>query len=200
MNDYISFSAKPNRLEGMPASLSSLFDSFQNLAGDPANFGRRRAVVRSAQKVAAQFNQASSQLNVLENDLKGSIQKDVVQANQALADLAGLQRGLDALASRLIATVNSIYSSGRDLNGGTGRDFFTGAGASDIGVNNIVADDLSQLQAGGAARAQGNNLVARDLAKLGSQNVWGPVDQTFVESHAQTLSKLGNTLRAATMI
>jgi flagellar hook-associated protein 1 FlgK len=45
--------------------------------------------------------------------------------------LAGLQSGLNALASQLITRVNSIYSSGCESNSGAGRDFFTGTGASD---------------------------------------------------------------------
>jgi flagellar hook-associated protein 1 len=86
--------------------------------------------------------------------------------------LAGLQNGLNNLAARLIARFNSIYRSGRDLKGGTGRDFFTGSDASDISVNSTVAGDPSQLQAGGAA----------------------PALETFGQSYAQTVSNLGGTL------
>jgi flagellar hook-associated protein 1 FlgK len=299
LHEPVSFSAAPNGLEGMVASLAGLFDSFQNLASDPANFGRRRAVVRSAQKVAAQFNQAASRLTGLENDLNASIQKDAILANRNLADiaglnwlimealasggtsgllagrraqsletlsgcvsidaapatdgsvkvdiggvtmvrgaatpdslathpdqngnlrvraqnagtpltvdggsiagkiaardggLAGLQRGLNLLAAQLITLVNTIYNSGHDLDGGTGRNFFTGACASDIGVNAAVADDPSRLQAAAAPGAHGNNTVAQSLAKLGSRNVSDLGNQTFVESYAQTVSKLGHTL------
>jgi flagellar hook-associated protein 1 FlgK len=87
--------------------------------------------------------------------------------------LAGLQSGLNNLASQLITRFNSIYRSGRDLNGGTGRDFFTGTDASDIGVNSIVTDDPSQLQAGGAA---------------------APALETFGQGYAQTVSNLGGAL------
>jgi flagellar hook-associated protein 1 FlgK len=286
----IRFSDSPNGLNGLAADLSNLFDSFQTLAGDPANLPLRRSVVRSAQEVAAQFNRASSRLNALKFDLNASIQKDVLRANQGLNDIAGLNRrimeaqaavraaglltgqreqhlealsgcvnitvaprpdagvnvsidgvtmvsgaetsdnlatypdkngnlriqapntgmrlklaggsiagkiaardggladlqnGLDTLASQLIARVNSIYNSGCDLDGGTGRDFFTGGDASDIGVNNIVADDPSQLRAGAAALA---------LAKLGGRNVSDLGNQTFSQSYAQTVSELDNTL------
>jgi flagellar hook-associated protein 1 len=300
LQEPINFATAPNGIEGMAASLAGLFDSFQNLASDPANFGRRRAVVRSAQKVAAQFNQAASRLNGLENDLNASIQKDVILANRNLADiaglnwlimealasggtsgllagrraqsletlsgcvsidaapatdgsvnvdiggvtmvrgaatpdslathpdqngnlrvraqnagtpltvdggsiagkiaardggLAGLQKGLNLLAAQLITLVNTIYNSSHDLDGGTGRDFFTGACASDIGVNAAVADDPSRLQAAAAAPgAHGNNTVAQSLAKLGSRNVSDLGNQTFAESYAQTVSKLGHTL------
>jgi flagellar hook-associated protein 1 FlgK len=95
--------------------------------------------------------------------------------------LAGLQSGLNNLASQLITRFNAIYSSGRDLNGGTGRDFFTGTDASDIGVNSTVANDPSQLQAGGAAGANGNDTAA-------------PALEAFGQSYAQTISSLGRTL------
>ena len=87
--------------------------------------------------------------------------------------LAALQSGLNNLASQLITRFNSIYSTGCDLNGGTGRDFFTGTDASDIGVNSTVANDPSQLQAGGAA---------------------APALEPFGQSYAQTVSNLGGTL------
>jgi flagellar hook-associated protein 1 FlgK len=86
--------------------------------------------------------------------------------------LAGLQSGLNALASQLITRVNSIYSSGCESNSGAGRDFFTGTGASDIGVNSTVADDPSQLQAVGAA----------------------PALETFGQSYARTVTNLGGAL------
>ena len=99
--------------------------------------------------------------------------------------LAGLQGGLHNLAAQLITRINAIYNSGCDLTGGTGRDFFTGAGASDIGVNRAVADDPSQLQAGGTAGA---------MAQLGSRNVSDLGNQTFGQWYTQTVSALGHTL------
>jgi flagellar hook-associated protein 1 FlgK len=95
--------------------------------------------------------------------------------------LAGLQSGLNHLASQLITRFNSIYGSGCDVNGGTGRDFFTGTDASDIGVNSTVADDPAQLQAGGATGANGKDAAA-------------PALETFGQSYAQTVSNLGRTL------
>jgi len=299
LNGPESFAAAPNGLDGMADSLSNLFDSFQKLAADPANFGRRRAVVRSAQKVAALFNQAATRLNGLENSLNSSIKEDVDRANQELADiaslnwlilearaaggafnamtarrtqcleslsscvkieattqpdgsvnvsiagvtmvcgsatpdnlathpdkdgnlriqaqnagtvlkldggciagkiaardggLAGLQKGINTLAAQLITRVNTIYNSGRDLNGGTGQDFFTGACASDIGVNSAVAGDLSQLQTAGLATAHGDNAVAQELANLGGRNLQDLDNKTFLQSYTQTISKLGQTI------
>lgn len=260
----------------MEASLSALFDSFEKLSADSANFGRRRAVVRAAQNVATQFNQASFRLTRLETELNISIQNDVVQANQRLDEiavlnrrildaettydnvasltvkraqcletllgyaqvsvapnndgtinvavdsvsmvsgpdasgsiatypdsngnlqiqapeagtplklsggsiagkiaardggLACLQRGLNSLAAQLITRVNTIYNSACDLNGGTVRDFFVGACASDIGFNSAVAADPAQLHTG----------LAVDR-------------RAFVDEYERTMSQLDSTL------
>jgi flagellar hook-associated protein 1 FlgK len=95
--------------------------------------------------------------------------------------LAGLQGGLNKLARQLITRFNCIYSSGCDMKGGTGRDFFTGTDASDIGVNSIVANDPSRLQVGGAAGTNGNDTAP-------------PALETFGQYYARTVSSLGNTL------
>jgi flagellar hook-associated protein 1 FlgK len=86
--------------------------------------------------------------------------------------LAGLQSGLTNLASRLIKRFNAIHRSGRELKGGTGRDFFVGTNASDIGVDGTVANDPSQIQSGGAA----------------------PALEPFGQGYAQTVSNLGSTV------
>jgi flagellar hook-associated protein FlgK len=141
-------SAEPNGLNGLDGSLSELFGSFEALYRDPANAALRRGIVRSAQDAAAKFRRASSRLDDLRNNLNISMQADGAPVRNG--GLAELQRGLNHLASRLITRLNAIYRSGCDLNGGTGRDFFTGSDASDIGVNSIVAGDPSLVQAGGA--------------------------------------------------
>jgi flagellar hook-associated protein 1 FlgK len=108
--------------------------------------------------------------------------------------LASLQSGLNTLASQLITQVNTIYSTGYDLNGNTGQDLFTGTNASDIGVNSNVASDPSQFQAAGAPGAAGDNSVVLALAQLGSQNVAGLNNQTFSANYAQTVSDLGSAI------
>jgi flagellar hook-associated protein 1 FlgK len=106
----------------------------------------------------------------------GSIAGKITARDGGLADL---QSGLDKLASQMIARFNSIYSSGCDSNGRTGRDFFTGTDASDIAVNSIFFNDPLLLQADGAAGANGNNTAAPALETSG---------------YAQTVSNLGSTL------
>jgi flagellar hook-associated protein 1 FlgK len=99
LEELIRFSAAPNGLDGLTADLSNLFRPFETLSSDPANLPLRRSVVQSAQDIAAQLNRASFRLTALKNDLNDSIQKDVVQANRDLTDVASLnQQIIDAQA------------------------------------------------------------------------------------------------------
>ncbi len=289
------FSEAPNGLLGMAADLSNLFSSLEILAGDSANLTLRRSVVRGAQGIAGQFNQASARLKGVEYGLNTSIQKDVVRSNYHLHDiasfneqivdtlaaggtaepwtsqrarcldalaccvefkatdepdgsiaisiggvtmvaggqapdclatypdprgnlslqaqnavaplqpasgtiakkiavrdgrLADLQTGLDSLASQLIARINSIYRTGCDINGATGRDFFTGCNAGDIRVNSTIVNDPSQLQTGGAAEESGTRMVALALAKLGSRQYLDLDHDSFQQSHTHGMSEL----------
>jgi flagellar hook-associated protein 1 len=121
----------------------------------------------------------------------GSIEGEITTRDGALATL---QSGLNTLASQLITQVNTVYSAGYDLNGGTGQNLFTGAGASDIGVNSNVANDPTQFQAAGAPGASGDNTVALALGQLGGQNIAGLGNQTFSGSYAETVSDLGDSV------
>jgi flagellar hook-associated protein 1 FlgK len=121
----------------------------------------------------------------------GSIAGEITARDGALASL---QNGLNTLASQLITQVNSVYSTGYDLNGNTGQSLFTGTDASSIGVNANVASDPTQFQAAGTAGAAGDNTVVLALAQLGNQNIAGLANQTFSGSYAQTVANLGNSI------
>jgi flagellar hook-associated protein 1 len=121
----------------------------------------------------------------------GSIEGEITARDGALASL---QSGLNTLASQLITHVNSIYSSGYDLNGNTGQDLFTGTDASNIGVNSNVVTDPSQFQAAGKAGAAGDNSVVLALAQLGNQTIAGLNNQTFSANYAQNVSDLGDAI------
>jgi flagellar hook-associated protein 1 FlgK len=121
----------------------------------------------------------------------GSIAGEITARDGALA---GLQSGLNTLASQLITNVNSIYSTGYDLNGNTGQDFFTGTDASNIAVNSTVLSDPSSFQASSEAGDAGNDSIALSLAKLGNQAIAGLGNQTFSSNYAQTVSDLGTSI------
>jgi flagellar hook-associated protein 1 FlgK len=123
----------------------------------------------------------------------GSIEGNITARDGALATL---QTSVNTLASQLITQVNGIYSTGYDLNGNTGADFFTGTDASDIGVNSALVNDPSQFQASGTAGATGDNTVVLALAQLANTDISGLNSQTFSQSWAQTVGDLGSTISA----
>jgi flagellar hook-associated protein 1 FlgK len=125
----------------------------------------------------------------------GSIQGTIDARDGALASL---RNSLDALASNLITQVNSTYSLGFDLNGGTGADFFSGTDASNIAVNTLLHNDPSLVQAAGVSGAPGDNTVALALARLSRQSVAGLNNQTFSGAYAQDVSTFGFALSDAT--
>ncbi|HEY3857435.1 MAG TPA: flagellar hook-associated protein FlgK [Verrucomicrobiae bacterium] len=121
----------------------------------------------------------------------GSIEGSITARDGALSTL---QTSVNTLATQLITQVNSIYSSGYDLNGNTGASFFTGTDASDIAVNSTLANDPSAVQASGSANAAGDNSVMLALSQLATSKVSGLNNQTFSQSWAQTVGALGNSI------
>jgi flagellar hook-associated protein 1 FlgK len=106
-----------------------------------------------------------------------------------------MQTSINTLASNLITQINTQHSAGFSLTGSTGANFFSGTDASDIAVNQSLADDPSLIQAAGTSGAIGDNSVALSLAQLASAAQAGLVGKTFSASYAQTVAKLGNALK-----
>jgi flagellar hook-associated protein 1 FlgK len=125
----------------------------------------------------------------------GSIAGNITARDGALA---GLQTGLNTLASQLVTQVNGIYSQGCAPGGGSGQDFFSGDSAANIAVNSALVADPSQFQASSTAGADGDTQIALDLANLGSQPIAALGGQTFSQSYAQTVTNLGNAINTAT--
>jgi flagellar hook-associated protein 1 FlgK len=125
----------------------------------------------------------------------GSIAGNITARDVALA---GLQTGLNTLASQLVTQVNGIYSQGCAPGGGSGQDFFSGDSAANIAVNSALVADPSQFQASSTAGADGDTQIALDLANLGSQPIAALGGQTFSQSYAQTVTNLGNAINTAT--
>jgi flagellar hook-associated protein 1 len=288
--------------QGLSTQINNLFAAFQSVATTPTSSSQRQVLVNQAQNLADSFNQISSRLTTVNNNLNTSIGTDVESANKLLSDiaslntdidrteaatgstandlrdlrqqkleglaqltniqtstaadgsltvsiggvamvtgnkltdtlqsfdpgsgqlqvrattagttlaltggsiggaiqtrdgsLANLRNGLDTLASQLVTQVNSIYSTGYDLNGNTGANFFTGTNAATIGVNSNLATDPSQVQAGGTPDA-GSNTVALSLAQLAQQSSAALGNQTFTGAYGRLVTDLGNSLSNA---
>lgn len=124
----------------------------------------------------------------------GTIQGTIEARDGALQTL---RSGLDNLASALITQVNSTYSTGYDLNGNTGANFFTGTNAGTIGVNATLENDPSAVQASAAANTPADNTVALALANLGTQQIGSLNNETFSDNYAAQVASLGNSLSTA---
>ncbi len=136
--------------------------------------------------------QTSSGVNLT---LTGGSMQGTIDARDGT--LANLQTSINTLASSLITQVNSIYSSGYDLDGSTGADFFTGSDAATISVNSSLANDPSAFQASGSATASGDNTIALDLAELADTAQSNLQGQTFSGSIDQTVGSFGDALQNA---
>jgi flagellar hook-associated protein 1 FlgK len=133
---------------------------------------------------------AGTNLTISGGSIAGSIQtRD--------GTLASLRTGLDTLASQLITQVNSIYSTGYDLKGNTGANFFTGTDAATIGVNNSLVTDPSQVQAAGVPGSAGDNAVALSLGRLAQQANAALGNQSFGNAYGRLVTDLGNALSTA---
>lgn len=108
--------------------------------------------------------------------------------------LATLRSDLNRLASQLIVEVNAVHAGGFGLSGTTGEAFFTGTDAASIGVNSVLLDDPSRIQASGVAGAAGDNRVALALAQLADRKHAALGSQTFSENYGQTVTRMGQSL------
>ena len=70
------------------------------------------------------------------------------------------QAQLDTIAANLISAVNTLHTSGFDVNGNAGQPFFTGTNAATISVNTAIQADPSLIAASNTAGASGNNEIA----------------------------------------
>jgi flagellar hook-associated protein 1 FlgK len=121
----------------------------------------------------------------------GRIQGSIATRDGSLHEL---RSGLDSLASTLISSVNTIHAVGYDLNGNTGKAFFTGSTASSIQVNTALADDPAGIQASGMAGATGDNTVVLQLAQLGTQRLASLGNQTFGEQYSAGVATLAESI------
>jgi flagellar hook-associated protein 1 len=56
-----------------------------------------------------------------------------------------LRTNLDSFANELVTQINTLHTTGYDLDGNQGEDFFTGSGAADIQVNSTLYNPANPL-------------------------------------------------------
>jgi flagellar hook-associated protein 1 FlgK len=129
-------------------------------------------------------------------------QQDIVISSGRLGGLAhardvsleGLRTDLDSFAVRFMNSVNDIHRSGFDLQGNTGKDFFTGTSAADIAVNAELLDNPSGFQ-GSADGTSGNNDVIHQLFDLSKTRNPEMQNQNFVDGYADIIGRFGQRIQ-----
>jgi len=119
---------------------------------------------------------------------------------QASNKIQGYKADLNTVASTLITQVNTQHAAGYGLDGLTGRNFFSGTDASDIGVDANIEGNLNAIAAStppptGGTVAPSNGDNARAIADIGSKLLFG--NQTIVAYHSAKMTQLGADAQSA---
>jgi flagellar hook-associated protein 1 FlgK len=114
--------------------------------------------------------------------------------------IPGYLNTLDTLAATVVAQVNSVHSTGYDLNGAAAGNFFAPisgvAGASTaVTLSAAVAADPAKIAAAGSPNA-GDNTVARALSNLRDARVIGGVS-TMAEGWGALVYQVGKDVSSA---
>ncbi|TAK32253.1 MAG: flagellar hook-associated protein FlgK [Chloroflexota bacterium] len=121
--------------------------------------------------------------------LQGGELKGIMDSRNTV--LPGKLAELDALAAKIIQSVNDIHTTGYTLGGVVGGAFFTGTGASDIAVSEALeADPNAVAAAATAAGVPGDGSVALRIAQLQKSSPDG--SPTINATYQQIISRLGN--------
>lgn len=76
--------------QSLSTQLDGLFNAFSAVATDPTSIAQRQGLVNQAQSLTSGFNQASTQLSSLNDNLNQSLGSSVTQANQLMSQIANL--------------------------------------------------------------------------------------------------------------
>lgn len=116
----------------------------------------------------------------------------------ATSSITTMRQALNALLTTLAVTVNSLSSSGVDLNGDAGLDFFTAVDSSqplsitNIQVNPALTDDPEKVVAG--AGDAGDNTIAKAIGDIDSDSSYYASDGlslTLINFYKAVISWLG---------
>jgi len=99
---------------------------------------------------------------------------------------------LDELASEIMEQVNTLHTSGYDINGDAGGSLFTGTGAGDMAVNQDIIDDpglLAAAETSDGAPGDSSNAIA--IAALQKSTLMDGGTTTFEEYYSSLVSAIG---------
>jgi flagellar hook-associated protein 1 FlgK len=124
----------------------------------------------------------------------GSIEGAIAVRDGAIQNA---RTGVNALATSLIQSINSIHSTGYSLNNSTGADFFKGTSAADIAVNSDLLNNPSLVQASGASGATSDNQTVLAMAQVANTAISDLNDQTLSQHYSAVTTALG---KAASLV
>jgi flagellar hook-associated protein 1 len=139
--------------------------------------------------------QGNSQVSV---DITNSIQGGALRGLINLRDdqIAGFMGSIDDLAQSIMTEVNSVHSTGYNMNGTTNINLFanlTQNFAAAMDISDEVKTDVMNIAVTSSASNQSNNDVALAIADLGIGSVTiNGQDTTYVDFTASTSSRIGS--------
>jgi flagellar hook-associated protein 1 FlgK len=108
------------------------------------------------------------------------------------------QDQLDELASTIMDAVNSLQTSGYDLNGTSGVSFFVGTGATDMAINSAIIDNLELIAAASSSsEASGDGSIATAIARLQDSLTLDDGTSTFSDYYSTLVTKVGTDVSTA---
>ena len=113
----------------------------------------------------------------------------------------GYQAQLDQLANAVVTQVNTVHTTGVDLNGNPGGNFFTplaavAGSAKNIAVGPALAAN-GNLLAASQSGAVGDNQIAKALAALADAPTVGASGATFTQAWSQLVFQVGSDTAGA---
>ena len=110
-------------------------------------------------------------------------------------DIKNLRSDINLIAARLITEVNTLHSTGYDLDGvnNTALKFFEGTGSANIKVNTTLLNSPRRFQ-GAATNEPGDNGIALEMARLQSKAFSDIDGLTIPERYGQIATGFGQTL------
>jgi flagellar hook-associated protein 1 len=113
----------------------------------------------------------------------------------------GYKESLDTLAQNISEQVNTLHTSGTDLDGSAGVDFFKGNSASTIEVNSVILGNVNKIAAaaGGVSidLAAGDNTQAVALSRLQNTLIMDGGTDTFDTYYNSLVSSVGTDSKNA---
>jgi flagellar hook-associated protein 1 len=94
--------------QGLSAQLTQLFNGFQSVSADPTSLPERQTLVNQAQTLAGTFNQVSTRLSEVNDNLNTSVSDDVTSANQLLSQIADLNKEIAKVETPGGGTANEL--------------------------------------------------------------------------------------------